>query len=94
MKTITILGVDYTIKYVDGIINDDSNTAGLCDYVSKEIFVTTNPNFNKAEILRHEVVHAFLYESGMGYYAADETLVEWIAIQLPKITKSLDSIKE
>ena len=94
MKTITILGVEYTIKYVDGVIENDHNINGLCNYVNKEILVTTNPDFNKEEILRHEVVHAFLYESGLGYYASDENLVEWIAIQLPKIIKALDNIKE
>lgn len=41
--------------------------------------------------LRHEIIHAFLYESGLGEsfthpdYGHEETMVDWIAIQFPKI---------
>ena len=58
---------------------------------SKE-FIT---NIQK-EILRHELIHAFLYESGLNFsshtiedcgWACDEELVDWIAIQFPKIYK-------
>jgi len=47
------------------------------------------------EILRHEIVHAFFYESGLwnnssenSAWAANEEMVEWIAIQGPKIHKA------
>ena len=41
--------------------------------------------------LRHEIIHAFLFESGLGVnfehsqYGHEETMVDWIAIQFPKI---------
>lgn len=42
-------------------------------------------------IKRHEIVHAFLYESGLGAdyehprWGHDETAIDWIAIQFPKM---------
>ena len=38
--------------------------------------------------LRHEIVHAHFYESGLfcdSGYGQDETLVDWIALQMPKM---------
>lgn len=45
--------------------------------------------------LRHEVIHAFLNESGLQWnsfapenaWAKNEEMVDWIAIQAPKIFK-------
>lgn len=47
----------------------------------------------KKETLRHEIVHAFLYESGLsgssskieGGWATNEEMVDWIAIQANKL---------
>ena len=49
----------------------------------------------KKNILRHEIVHAFLFESGLdsssanfyGAWAMNEEMVDWFAIQSPKIFK-------
>ena len=48
----------------------------------------------KNKILRHEIIHAFLYESGLcensnrSYaWAENEEMVDWIAIQFPKMLK-------
>ncbi|WP_461218455.1 hypothetical protein [Lapidilactobacillus salsurivasis] len=38
--------------------------------------------------LRHELIHAFLYESGLdanSEWARNEEIVDWIAIQFPKL---------
>ena len=47
------------------------------------------------EILRHEIFHAFLYESGLDAcsnqvtnWASNEEMVDWFAIQMPKIVKT------
>jgi hypothetical protein len=44
--------------------------------------------------MRHEILHAFLYESGLREnsnkvyaWAENEEMVDWIAIQFPKIEK-------
>lgn len=48
-------------------------------------------NYQK-KVLRHEIVHAFLHESGMDCcsasadpWATNEEMVDWMAIQSPKI---------
>lgn len=48
------------------------------------------------EVLRHEIVHAFFHESGLadsslsldGSWAKNEEMVDWIALQGPKIYKA------
>ena len=46
----------------------------------------------RKKVLRHEIIHAFLYESGMwncsgstDCWGMDETITDWIAIQSPKL---------
>ena len=48
----------------------------------------------KNKVIRHEILHAFLYESGLrensnqtGAWAENEEMVDWFAIQFPKILK-------
>lgn len=44
-------------------------------------------------IARHEIIHAFIYESGIltssdvydGKWAKEESMIDWIAVQSPKI---------
>ena len=48
----------------------------------------------KKKVLRHEIIHAFLLESGLQEnfthpeYGHDETFIDWIAVQFPKILKA------
>ena len=52
------------------------------------------------ETLRHEIVHAFFNESGLkessngceSGWAKNEEMVDWIALQLPKIYKACESV--
>lgn len=102
---VVILGVPYKIHFVskDEIPEDD----GQCNFYSKEIFIrkpedlfesdnTVDCNCRKKrlhEVIRHELVHAFLFESGLDVkYNEDEVLVDWIAKQLPKINNAFDDI--
>lgn len=39
------------------------------------------------EVMRHEMIHAAFFESGLPDYCADETLVNWIAMQFPKLVE-------
>lgn len=54
------------------------------------------------ESLRHEIIHAFLYESGLhdstirvagDGWATNEEMVDWLAIQSPKIFKAMKEAK-
>ena len=67
---------------------------GYCDYTVKEIHIAEMEDYEWADIkshankvIRHELVHAFLYESGLDIesWARNEELVDWMAIQIPKV---------
>ena len=47
----------------------------------------------RKKVLRHEIIHAFMHESGLGEnstYARDEELVDWIAFQFSKMLKAFE----
>ena len=44
------------------------------------------------QVIRHEIVHAYFHEAGLMNYCYDERLVDWIALQLPKMTKSMEKL--
>ena len=46
-------------------------------------------------VIRHEIIHAFLFESGLAQntndvesWAMNEEMVDWLAIQFPKLLKA------
>lgn len=75
------------------------NCDGYCDWTTKEIVVEREATGTLGDmetyirkVLRHEIVHAFLLESGLhessstaDAWAANEEMVDWIARQGPKI---------
>lgn len=83
---------------------------GFCDYCTKEIFLSKEAltetedsmkNLKQYEnkVLRHEIIHAYLYESGLREnsnrticWAENEEMVDWIAIQSPKIFKTFKEL--
>ena len=102
--TINILGTEYTIiecgKHEDDYLN---RCDGYCDKTSKKIVVGLKENDCELEdfgayrkkVMRHEIIHAFLFESGLGenwehQVGHDETYVDWIAMQFPKIMKAYE----
>ena len=100
-RVVNILGTEYHIYYKT--LSEDRmllDRDGYCDYTSKKIVVsdenTDFENFSEKqkEILRHEIIHAFMFESGLGYNwehkptGHEETTVDWMAIQFPKILQA------
>lgn len=101
---VNVLGTDYTVTLVsDTEENRLRECDGFCDNSSKEIYVdnyetTPYDPLNKVaprvqiqKNLRHELVHAFLFESGLAEnspWAQNEELVDWIAMQGPKLWKA------
>ena len=106
IKEISILGTIYKLIFK----NEDEETRlkenwGFTDFHTKEIYIrddidkeTENSCKNlidfKKKVLRHEIIHAFLYESGLrensfkSYsWAENEEMVDWFAIQFPKLLK-------
>lgn len=95
-KRILILGTLYKIKYKN---LKDADYDGSCDYTSKTIIIRADNYYNVEDFkrlqnkqLRHEIIHAFLAESGLQCnfehsttWGHEETMVDWIAIQFPKL---------
>ena len=102
--TVNVLGTDYTVEkfkraYDECLCDCD----GYCDKTSKRIVVAEKDSVcnlddfecHQKKVLRHEIVHAFLYESGLWQssygskcWAQNEEMVDWIAIQEPKLNKA------
>lgn len=103
-----ILGEEYTINLNTPreILTDCDGTCSRYDKLISmvdidEIFDgegTENGRTKRyAEGLRHEIIHAFFEESGLDEYSENEELVQWLAIQFPKIAEVfgiLDFTKE
>lgn len=108
-RTVNILGTEYRITYksdadVCAVMEVPiGECGGYCSAYAKEIIIanldhsTGSEAENEAlrkENLRHELIHAFLNESGLSYNAngtdcwpKNEEMVDWFAIQAPKIFK-------
>lgn len=106
---VRILGTSYMIRvksYVDDKQFETRNICGYCDSQAREIVVCDPATYANscpkspavvaadiAETKRHEIIHAFLDESGLGAaslpydgaWARNEEMVDWLAIQGPKI---------
>lgn len=102
---VNILGVVYAI-YDEVSVKDDiriTDCDGVTDFTTREILIAemnSDPNswkkldIYKKRTIRHEIVHAILFESGLDHnteWARNEEVVDWIAIQFPKL---LDIFKD
>ena len=111
IEKINILGTDYKIetrKVSEDSYLEDNKFSGYCSEYEKLIVIADTKEkdvfkFETAkerheydkEILRHEIMHAFLNESGLSNnahrpregWAKNEEMVDWLAIQFPKILK-------
>ena len=45
------------------------------------------------EVMRHEIIHAFFSEAGLDDYSDNEQLVNWLAIQIPKMNDVFTMLK-
>lgn len=98
--TVNILGTRYTIKESNKIADPNlEGNDGYCDTSIKTIVIDTFKNYPgskadlesyKKQVIRHEMVHAFLFESGLDgcSWAKDEEIVDWIACQFPKLQEA------
>lgn len=110
---INVLGTEYEIvfhNYDELGIFEDKGWEAYTDSIKKKIIIgniKTFPDYEKEteeycrkcekETLRHEIVHAFLNESGLqvcsfmpkGGWARNEEMVDWIALQFPKMLEAM-----
>lgn len=104
MKTeVNVLGTIYTIeerneksdpklKECDGYCDKTIKVCVINNFMDAEndLMRQTDLNVYKKKVLRHELIHAFLYESGLGEnsWAWNEEIVDWIAYQFPKLVQA------
>ena len=105
---INILGTDYLVKELpEGEDRRLEECTGYCDQYTKTIVVNNcetlkddvmavgNIEEFKKRVLRHEIIHAFLCESGLqtcSEWAENEEMVDWFATQFSKIEKVFQEI--
>ena len=108
-KKVNVLGVRYKIrlrtsdededlKECDGYCCEYKKLIVVRDYIRKDVVGFASRKEAEKCIkhsLRHEIVHAFLFESGLGWdsgaaehWAVSEEMVDWIARMHPKIQKA------
>ena len=92
-------------------VMDEMQADGYCDSLAKKIVVIdfhTHPGWAKETeesiadysraVMRHEIIHAFLNESGLSSctssespWAKNEEMVDWFALQWPKIMTAFNA---
>ena len=103
---VSVLGVQYSLEYrTKAQAPDLDDCDGYCDTSVKRCVVRKYTAAERREpgtkkdldaymrkCMRHELVHAFLYESGLSInsltgdgWASNEEMVDWMAIQGPKL---------
>lgn len=107
---VMVLGQEYVI-YMNVPSEEDyvlESCAGYCDKTERRIVIgklssacnLANPMQYIKYILRHEIIHAFLFESGIGGDTTwdidgeehPEHMVEWIGMQFPKLLKAFQEV--
>lgn len=107
-RTINILGTEYEIEFLEE--QDEAmkalNADGYTDNSVKKIKVMKFSNDDKdakqmkdveqynKHLLRHELIHAFVYECGIdsGMQFHSEEMVDWLAMQFPKLSSLFDQL--
>lgn len=104
-KKVSILGTIYEIKYgtceeykelneMDGFTDTSTHTIIVDDMSMAQGQVGCKGDLEeyRKEVVRHELIHAFLNESGLANntlefknWATNEEMVDWFALQFPKI---------
>ena len=108
-KTVNVLGTDYSVIFASE--QEEPRLCGMdgfCDDSVKEIYVddmskaAKSPDSKKdletyrKKVVRHELIHAMLSESGLqseSAWAMNEEMVDWIAIQGPKLMEVWSAAK-
>lgn len=114
VKTINVLGTKYKVYFDMSVDKDDDlrDRFGYCQPSGRKIVIADMNSIEswKGEdtackqhqiniTLRHEVIHAFLAESGLwgcsngtDCWAMNEEMIDWLAMQFPKILKVFEQL--
>lgn len=103
-RKINILGTEYTLTVCSEADEPRlTGVSGCCDETAKELFVETFDEYKEDQsskknlvalprkVMRHEIIHAFLFESGLAEnspWAQNEEMIDFFAIQFPKMLEA------
>lgn len=102
-QVLNILGTEYTLciaseqeepalKEVDGFTDKTVKKIVVLNEGDDDRLSISDFAVYQRKIMRHEIIHAFLFESGLHEnwehrVGHDETYVDWIAVQFPKLAR-------
>lgn len=101
-REVSILGQIYSVSYSKkNKYCDENNCDGYTNWIEKKIKVRDSgvPEFDK-KVLRHELIHAHMFESGLCgsehvkplEVTHDEQMIDWFAVQMPKILEVCEEL--
>lgn len=82
-----------------------AKASGLAELYNKELIINKDDTIADKETfdnlreysnttVRHEILHAFFHEAGLRDYCKDEKLIDWLALQIPKISKAIKQFED
>lgn len=86
------------LKEMNGYMDSSTRTIVVDDmhYAEKQPCAKANMLEYVRQVTRHEIIHAFLFESGLDIssgkadnWAVNEEMVDWFSIQIPKIQRCM-----
>lgn len=103
-RTINVLGTEIRVLFREekqdpkleelGGYFDATENLIVVKIPEKDSMSVGNLENHQKKVFRHEIIHAFLHESGLDWsavssecWATNEEMVDWFAIQSPKIFK-------
>ena len=110
---VPILGEEWTVRIVSEASDPrfkKLNCDGFCDWSTKEMIVNNgdpkeawsigDPKNNILHSIKHELVHAYMFASGLAgdwehknEFGQEETVVDWVAWQMEKMADTMKFIK-
>ena len=110
---VNILGSEWSVKFgseeeypslakMDGYTDSSIREIVVDDMKASKGQIESKADLEsyQRQVIRHEIVHAFLFESGLDSnsnntesWATDEEMIDWFAIQSPKIFKAFNELK-
>lgn len=103
MICIDVLGTQYSVQGVDENDKELGDDLGNCDRFTQSIKLNQSElegrDNLKEQTIRHEIIHAFLFESGLAEsscsvesWAVNEEMVDWFAFMNPKIEREVQKV--
>ena len=107
-RTINVLGTEIKVLFREekqdpkleelGGYFDATENLIVVKIPEKDSMSVGNLENHQKKVLRHEIIHAFMFESGLGAnwehkpIGHEETTIDWIAAQFPKLLEVFEKV--